>query len=225
MMFLKSALISSIPGVVHGFGTREEPLPLAAELEWSERKPEWKQVHGTAVALVESPKQACGEVDALITEKPGLPIAVVTADCVPVLMAHRSGKAVACIHAGWRGTLARILRETWRRLESLDHSPSEWVAAIGPAIGPCCYEVSQELASEFVRQFPDHPSDLVSPRSRILDLPAINAAELRAIGFAEVELPRACTMCSFEGESPLYFSYRREGTGTRQWSIIMRRTE
>jgi YfiH family protein len=208
-------------GITHAFGTRAEEIPETFAERWPLHKPRWKQVHGVALAEVRGPGAPCGEVDALWTRAPGQPIAVVTADCVPVLLARRDGGVVAAVHAGWRGTRARILRELWVTLASAGESPSDWIAAVGPSIGPCCYEVSEELARDFVSHFGDHPAELVSPRHRILDLPALNAAELRAIGLGEVELLRACTRCTHESSGEFAFhSYRREGGRTRQYSMI-----
>lgn len=111
------------------------------------------------------------------------------------------------------GTRSRILRELWRVLLSRGESPSEWVASIGPAIGPCCYEVSEDLAADFAQAF-------AIPRNRTLDLPALNQAELLDIGVSEVELLRACTRCSGIPGDETYHSFRREGGGKRQYSYI-----
>lgn len=219
-MFLKSEVLSQVPGIEHGFGTREEPIPNWAKPYWDDHKPRWKQVHGVSVAQIEHPLQECGEVDALYSRSIQIPTSVMTADCVPILLAHRSGSAVAAVHAGWRGTRARILRNLWKRLAQDGEKPQDWVAAIGPAIGPCCYEVSEELARDFQNEFKEMGSHLAVPRHRILDLPWINAEELRQIGLAQVDLIRACTFCTQE---PRFHSYRKEGGGTRQWSVIMRK--
>jgi polyphenol oxidase len=125
--------------------------------------------------------------------------------------------AVAAVHAGWRGVRARILSTLWARLNEKGETPSNWVAAIGPAIGPCCYQVSEELASDFKLEFSRYGDALVQPSHRMLDLPAIQEAELKSLGLSSVDLIRACTRCT---PGPRYFSYRREGAGTRQWSII-----
>lgn len=219
-MVLKSKLLSNIPGVIHGFGTRAEPISKEITGSWSSLAPKWKQVHGVTCAEVNSPQQECGEVDALFTFSPGLPIAVVTADCVPILLARRTGGAVAAVHAGWRGSRNRILTELWKSLSSRGESPSEWVASIGPAIGPCCYEVSEELALDFAKAFDPIFGTLAVPRYRTLDLPALNQAELLAIGLFEVELLRACTRCSGIPGDENYHSFRREGGGKRQYSMI-----
>lgn len=220
---LQSPMLSGIPGILHGFGTRANPVPAPLLEHWSRARPAWKQVHGTGSAEVRAPGERCGEVDALFSFKPLAPVGVVTADCVPVLLARRDGAAVAAIHAGWRGTRARILPALFRRLAS-EHGEeaSHWVAAIGPSIGPCCYEVSEELAEEFASEFRSLGAGLAVPRQRYLDLPAINEAELRRLGIGEVQVLRACTRCGLTASGePRFHSYRREGGGTRQYSIIV----
>lgn len=221
----RSALLSSVPGIAHGFGCVAMPAPVDIAPDWEARRPRWRQVHGAASAEVMGPAQECGEVDAVLTFARGLPIAATHADCVPILLARRDGGAVAAVHAGWRGTRARILRALFAGLASRGEAPSDWVAAIGPAIGPCCYEVSEDLADDFAREFASHGPGLAVPRRRILDLPAINAAELRAIGLlpGSVELWRACTRCATDARGePLFHSYRREGKSSRQYSAIQR---
>jgi polyphenol oxidase len=222
---LKSELLSGIPGIEHGFGTRSEPLPALfdgfIERNWNQLRPQWKQNHGINLAHVISPAQACGEVDALESSAPEIPIAVMTADCVPILMARVDGKRIAAIHAGWRGTQAGILDHLCSKLRSEGEDLAQWVAAIGPSIGPCCYEVSPELAESFSQHFPHQVS------GRHLNLPAMNRDQLLKQGIAEVDLIQACTKCSVRPEVPVnlpdhfrYFSYRREGSGTREWSVI-----
>jgi YfiH family protein len=222
---LLSDVLARVAGVEHEFGGLDLPWNPERFPTWEKRKPRWKQVHGVAAAEATIAGE-CGEVDALYTFASGSPIAVVTADCVPVLLARRDGAAVAAVHAGWRGTRAGILRALWQKLSARGERPADWVAAVGPSIGPCCYEVSEELAADFARDFGwvgaagDGETGAV-PRHRHLDLPAINAAELQRLGFAEVDLLRACTKCSVNAEGGSKFhSYRREGGGTRQFSMI-----
>lgn len=220
---VQSGALAGISGLHHGFGTRLKPIPPILASEWERLKPRWRQVHGVAWSEVSGEGRECGEVDALFCSVPGQPIAVVTADCVPILLARNDGSAVAAVHAGWRGTRARILSRLWDAWAARGEDPSNWVAAIGPAIGPCCYEVSEELALEFQREFRWANKTPVVPRPRILDLPAANAQELDRVGVARVELMRACTRCSLaEGAQgrALFHSYRREGGGTRQYSMI-----
>lgn len=223
-MHLKSTLLESIAGVIHGFGSIAEPVPAPFAARWEAQRARWTQVHKTDACELRGPGQVCGEVDAQFSFLPGQPVAAMHADCTPILLARRDGGAVAAVHAGWRGTRAHILQVLWRELEGRGERPRDWLAAVGPTIGPCCYEVSEEIASDFAREFAPHGAGLAVPRHRMLDLPAINAAELRAIGLGEVELLRACTRCSVDPATgaPLYHSYRREQGKTRQYSVIAR---
>lgn len=218
-MTLPSPLLSTISGVRHAFGTLSDPIDAAIFPDWAEKKPNWKQVHGVAVADAMGPLAQCGEVDAIYTFVANLPIAVVSADCVPILLARRDGQGVAAVHSGWRGTRAKILEELWARLATQGERASDWVAAIGPAIGPCCYEVSEELALGFTREF----GVVAVPHFRHLDLPAINEKILHGVGIGEVETLRECTQCTRDANGDWkYHSFRREGGGTRQYSMIGR---
>lgn len=109
--------------------------------------PDWAsvtQVHGATVVKAESPGRL-GEADALYTTLSDLPIAVASADCVPVII--EGAGVVAVLHVGWRGALAGVVPDTLARLSKEGLSPQQ--AAIGPSIGPCCYEVGEEVASRF----------------------------------------------------------------------------
>jgi YfiH family protein len=211
---LKSEVLSNVPGIVFGFGTLAEPVPECVQPFWDRNSPQWKQVHGIASACINVSRQQCGDIDASYTRSQEIPIGVKTADCVPILMSHQSGKTVAAIHAGWKGTRARILRNLWDKLKTAGENPGEWVASIGPSIGPCCYEVSEELSQDFKTEF-----GTKTVFGRILDLPGINALELKEIGLPQVEIIRKCTRCS---SFPLFHSHRREPQVLlRQFSVIM----
>jgi YfiH family protein len=216
----KSKLLASVTGIDHVFATLPERIP--EEFGWTTLRPRWRQVHGTQGSEVFHAQQDCGEVDSLWTATPGLPVAATSADCVPILLARKDGTRVAAVHAGWRGTQARILSALWLKLRASGEKPRDWVAAIGPAIGPCCYEVSETLALEFRREF----GWLAVPSHRRLDLPLINALELHEIGLEELELLRACTRCArtsddeAAGDGFAFRSFRREGKGAPQHSII-----
>jgi polyphenol oxidase len=212
---LQSKLLLS-HGIEHGFGNRLVPFPLSDI--WKNKMPKWKQVHGCGVAEVRMLGENVGEVDALFS-KARLPIGVVTADCVPVLLARKDGGAVAAAHAGWKGTEARVVHELLARLKASGEKLSDWVGAVGPAIGPCCYEVSEELAESFRAQFSKLGFGHAVPRFRILDLPSINEWELKSAGIS-VDVLRQCTQCT-GGVDSVFHSYRREkGTG-RQWSVVV----
>jgi YfiH family protein len=217
-------LISSTTDIQVYFGNREHPLGGKDRDEWERLRPRWKQVHGTGLAKVVMPGQECGEVDALWTETPGQPIGVVTADCVPILLWRTDGSAVAALHAGWRGTYARIPEVFFSRVPSSLSRPNAWNAVLGPSIRACCYEVSSDLIQQFAGAFPALPMSLLEPSPRKLDLIAVNKSVLESLGVRSVEVHPDCTYCRQDNEkkpfSPLYFSFRRGDRDSRQISII-----
>ncbi|MEA2694999.1 MAG: purine-nucleoside/S-methyl-5-thioadenosine phosphorylase / adenosine deaminase [Acidobacteriota bacterium] len=172
-----------------------------------------KQIHSARVLPALSPGE-CGEGDALTTDRPGLALAVVTADCVPVLLAGPSG--IAAVHAGWRGIASGVIPATLSALGN----PAGWTAWIGPAIGPCCYEVGEDVAEQIAAA---STSGAVVPYpggSPHLDLLRAATHQLRAAGVADVTALTLCTRCETEKLS----SYRREGKGAgRNLAFIWRR--
>jgi len=140
------------------------------------------------------------DADALIENTPGIAIGVKTADCVPILLADPVSRAVAAIHAGWRGTAAGIVAAAIRCMASeFGTQPEDIHAAIGPSIRPCCYEVGPEVAIEFGVLPPGHVH---------LNLPAINARQLQAAGVlaANISTSEDCTKCAADR----YHSFRRD---------------
>jgi len=132
--------------------------------------------------------------DGLWTDEAGLPLLVLGADCVPIAIAAANGRpALAVVHAGWRGLAEGVVAAA---VSALGGGPT--AAAVGPAIGPCCYEVGPEVASRF-------DADLT--RGGILDLWAAAERALRRAGVARVERVDLCTRCNPE----LFFSHRRDG--------------
>jgi YfiH family protein len=158
---------------------------------------------------------------------------VQTADCVPILLVDPKKRAVAAVHAGWRGTLARIAEKAVGRMQlEFGSKPANLLAALGPAIGPCCYEVGTELVTKFTAQFADGaeyfdeprsgdepnplewlnmapPGHRPPPRSVHLDLRKANRSQLLAAGLRPRNLFASdlCTAC----RGDLLFSYRKEG--------------
>jgi hypothetical protein len=211
-----------------------------------------RQFHSDVIHVVSAPGHAAPkgpaskaaqdapQADALVTRVPELLLSVQTADCVPILLADTRHHAVAAIHAGWRGTLARISEKTLGRMRmEFGTRASDVVAAIGPSIGRCCYEVGPEVAQAFATQFPmaadwfDGPFEQLShgeeplwlpwltmmppghvpPPPRVqLDLRAANRAQLVDAGVPEsrIDVSDLCTAC----RADLLFSYRREGLKT-----------
>ncbi len=180
-------------------GPREEVLARVAlgaapPLAWL------RQVH-SATVLAAAPG-FCGEGDALFTAEPGLALAVAAADCVPVLLAGPEG--VAAAHAGWRGLAAGVLGATIRAATA---RPDRWTAWIGPAIGPCCYEVGEDVAARVVAASAPEVV-LPGPAGRPhLDLPAAARRQLAAAGVGQVHVLGHCTRCDAER----LWSYRRQG--------------
>ena len=245
-MLQRSALMSRDPAVVHGFTTRHGGVstgPLTS-LNLAQRAGEseaalaenWarvaaalgmpgapvglgSQTHGVTVlngdATTGSGRVDLGEGDAIVLTKPGALIAVRVADCVPILL--RAPGAVAAVHAGWRGTAAGIVTQALAVLTArAGVSPAEVVAAIGPAIGPCCYEVGDEVAQALLAVAPAHVALRPGPRRPHADLRAVNEALLRAAGVREIEQVGPCTRCS-----PDHFSHRREGEATGRLAAVI----
>jgi YfiH family protein len=240
MVFLSSALLAGFP---HGFTTREggvsaapwDSLNLststgdqagAVEENWVRLRQETglsfarvRQVHGCSVVRRDEASGPPPEGDAVATSRPGVAACVLTADCVPVLLGDPRTGAVAAVHAGWRGTLARAAA---RAIESLERDfgvhRENLLAAIGPAIGPCCYEVSLDLAERFETEI--GPSVcMVHPRTPRVDLWTANERVLRDAGMLpeRIEVIERCTACDAEA----FFSHRRDGARTgRQVGFI-----
>lgn len=122
-----------------------------------------RQVHGGAIDTVESVPRVVPTADALITAVPGLFLAVKTADCLPIMLLDPARHVVAAVHAGWNGTVLRIVRKVVRKMKSeFRTDPSDLFVALGPAIGPCCYEVDDAILVPFRRDFPGADSFIVS---------------------------------------------------------------
>jgi len=148
---------------------------------------------------------ACGEGDALWTDRSGLALSVITADCVPVVLAGPGG--IAAVHAGWRGLVNGVISAT---LCELPGSLSAWTAWIGPAIGACCYEVSEDVAAQVIAAAGDPAVAVPGPAGKPhLDLPGVARRQLEAAGVGEILWLVRCTRCDEEK----LFSYRREGKG------------
>lgn len=213
----------SLKGYEIGFGTLKNSVPGNFASLWEKTKPQWRQVHGTDYCEVSRLGQECGQVDALFTVKNALPVAVVTADCVPILLAGIDRPFASAIHAGWKGIRKQIASRLVRELQSsLKLDPKKIKAWIGPAVGPCCYEVSPEMIDDFTLFFSHFSHDLIIPKKRHLDLQRIQELELSHLGITDIEVIRECTKCTIDSESKSwkYASYRRDGTGTRQYSMI-----
>jgi YfiH family protein len=196
------------------------------------------QVHGRDIVSIDRPHTSAPEADGQSTARPGVLLAIRVADCVPLLLADVRTRAVAAIHAGWRGTAAGIAREAVAHMHAhYATRPSDVVAAIGPSIGPCSYIVGHEVRDAFEAsgwtptQVAAWFSDAV-PRSTFesqlstsklsLDLWRANRDQLIEAGVPEesVYVSELCTACNADA----FYSYRRDGKGTgRLVGFIARR--
>ena len=203
-----STLLSHLEWVEHSFGTAiASPAPGYKLLH---------QVHSAKV--LES--RECGpgvEGDALITGEQGVFVGVKTADCVPLLIADPVHRAVAAVHAGWRGTLSGIAAVAIARMgEAFQSRPEDLVVAIGPSIGLCCFEVGPEVAVEFGRIFPER-GDL-HQKTR-LDLREANLRQLLNAGVpgSQIDTDPPCTYCG----GAEFYSWRRDRIlGQRMFAAI-----
>jgi YfiH family protein len=212
-------------GVRHFFGTRHHTGTVAYETGVPAKTRDvggqsWmlsvKQVHGTDALIVDRPLTGSdrfqGGWDALITDQPGVTVAVRTADCVPVLVYDRRRKVAAAIHAGWRGALAGIVPKTIQlMIARFSTDEADVRVSIGPSAGSCCYEVD-EAVLEPLRSGSTEWSSLLKDRRgnrAKLDLKALVKRQAAQIGIDRdhITTVNLCTIC----HPHLFFSYRREG--------------
>ncbi len=210
-----------------------------------------RQIHSDIIHVVGPQEFPQGEDapkgDALITREPGVLLTVQTADCIPILLADTKNRAVAAIHSGWRGTSQRIAEKTLGRMQmEFDTDPLHVIAAVGPGIGGCCYEVGHEVVKEFATKFESAADWFVGPFDALtnsdsdsnwlpwltmrppghapppptaqLDLIAANRAILAGAGIpaANIAASELCTAC----RPDLFFSYRRERATGRMMAAI-----
>jgi hypothetical protein len=178
--------------------------PETATMAWQVHGARVERADGRGVVRPGTPLERC---DGLWTDEPGRALMLLTADCLPVALARANGTpALAVLHVGWRGLLAGIVEAG---VETLEGGPLR--AAVGPGIGPCCYEVGDEVSAPFRERFGD---DVLAGRN--LDLPTATERVLRGAGVEDVEVVRRCTSC----EEELFFSHRRDRGLTGRQGIV-----
>ncbi len=228
---------SDVISAHHFFGTRQIPEHLQASIQLGEVTPgplsipfigSLKQIHSTRVVVFDSPVQpgvmSEGEGDALVTNQAGLLLVVRTADCVPVLFVDNKVGVVGAIHAGWRGAVGGIVPQAVQAcVDQFGSEVAHIHVAIGPSIGPCCYEVDGPVITQLRAGYPDWLGVLqeTEPDKGMLDLKELIWHQILASGIREdqVEQMEHCTRC----EEDLFFSYRREGKviGTMMSGIML----
>lgn len=173
----------------HGFGTRHSSPPTAATLH---------QIHSDICVTARGRTGILGDGDALLENAPGNLVAVKTADCIPILLVDEENRAIAAVHAGWRGTVRGIAQQAVRGMQAqFGASLANMYAAIGPGIGKCCYEVGADVAAQFGESAPSH-----------IDLVDANRRQLAAAGVPDPRIyaARLCTKCGADD----FHSYRRD---------------
>jgi hypothetical protein len=227
---LKIPALESEPGLLHGFSTlalgsvglshAPDPAPvLASRRDFaralgvdSEPLTVLGAVHGAAVARVDEPQDVVQGVDALVTDRRGISLFATYADCYPIVLWDPQRRCAALVHAGWRGTLARVAPAAVLAMcHEYGAEPARIRAGIGPGICGRCYEVGEEVASRFEPRFVGE-----APENRfLLDLAAANRAQLEEAGVLDVHTLELCTK-----ESSFLPSHRRLPDGTRFGAIV-----
>lgn len=238
--FVSIPALDKLPGILHAFSTRQGGL--GARNDGIRHPDDWvavasafeicidrvvtvNQVHGENIVTVDDLnflEVPTVRADAMITDTPGIAIGVETADCVPVLLFDPVKSAVAAVHAGWRSTVKKIVQKAVHRMhEEFGSEPADLIAAIGPAIGPECYEVDDVVMGP-VREAFSFWGEVATPRGNdhwSLDLVKANKLELLQIGLVEKNIHALglCTSCRRD----LFYSFRAEGKTGRMLSVIM----
>jgi polyphenol oxidase len=222
-------LLAAIPGLVHMFTARGSD-PRAAIAEAAGRDlplRTLRQVHGAVVRTTgpgRPPRDdaASGheEGDALVVDGRGVAAGVWVADCLPVLICDETTRTAAAVHAGWRGTVAGVVG---RAIEALRRCrgarPRDLRVAMGPAIGPCCFEVGDEVVAALLSAFPDSGAAVRPGPKRRIDLAAANRSQALSAGVSgdRIQASGLCTLC----RPDLLESYRRDGAGAGRMAALI----
>jgi len=178
-------------------------------------EPRWlMQVHGAAVAGIDGAGGPPPEADAAVTRKPGQVCAVLTADCLPLLLCNRAGTAVAAVHAGWRGLAAGVVQAA---VAAMDCEPDSLMAWLGPAIGPRAFEVGGDVYRAFTERDGEYAAAFVARGRRWhADLYELARLALKSAGVTGVWGGDYCTFT----QADRFFSYRRDGVTGRMATVI-----
>jgi len=223
MSWIKSQSLSKIGGIVHGFSNKEFNGSVSdiARYFGLNNIATINQTHSSDVFVINDGFKDLSKEkgDAIITDLRGIGIGVFTADCVPILFAEKTGSLVAVVHAGWRGTLSQVPIATLTEMKKrFGIEPSRVSCVIGPSIGGCCYEVGEDVASQFIDKFDNWKGFLFRKNNLkyILDLKGANRINLFKEGVKDIEVMNICTKCNSD-----FHSYRRDGENVgKQLSFI-----
>lgn len=248
---LQSHVLARLPGIAHGFSERTggvSPAPYTS-LNFGARGGDAignvrenrrrffaalgmsdgslaipRQNHSAMLHVVDGTEDLASLVgDGVITAVPGVALMVLAADCVPVLIADPVQRVVAAVHAGWRGVAGGIAARAVQRLAAeFGACPGDVMVALGPAIGPCCYEVGSEVIAAVAEVTPAAPEQfsIPGPRGRpSLNLHAAIAAQLRGCGVptGQIDTLSDCTSCA----NHRFFSHRREGAPAGRGAAVI----
>ena len=191
-----------------------------------------EQVHGSAVAVIRTVDQGKGsvvaddavrETDAMVTNEPGIPLAILIADCVAVSMYDPARHVVGIAHAGWKGTLARVVERTVRTMSDVfGTKPSDLLVGVSPSVGKCHYAVGGDVADSYIHEFGEDSGRFLEEGrggGYRLDLWEANVQQLLAVGIAaaRIEVGGICTACT----PHLFYSHRRDGPRTGRFAGIV----
>ena len=227
--FFRFSELEEIPGLVHAFTSRQTDQ--ACGLESVERQAvgktpfldllglsaartiQLRQIHSNRVLRRASPDLNRPEGDGLVLTRPGRFGVIKTADCLPVLVIDPVCRQLVAVHAGWRGTLARILGRAIGELTGTDSDPADLTVALGPCIRSCCYEVGPQFPERFSRE--GHHVERIF-RGRNLDLIEAHRVEAEEAGVGRILDSGLCTCCS----PKIFYSHRRDQDRRRMWSLV-----
>lgn len=217
----QSTLLSQLDGVIHGFSNRsagdmehsgEHRGSFARKLGFKISPVLSEQVHDNRIQTVD--RQSVGivsGVDGLVSR--GAPVAVVAADCIPMLLVDPEGKVCAAIHAGWKGTLGGVVGNAVQEMVKVGGDVRRIYVALGPHIGACCYDVPENRARTFRERFgKDEKMAFVVDGLWYLDIGWANYRQLLSAGVTEdhIDAPPTCTSC----QNNDFFSYRKDSKET-----------
>ncbi|HKB07752.1 MAG TPA: peptidoglycan editing factor PgeF [Candidatus Polarisedimenticolia bacterium] len=211
-------ILASIPGLLHGFTVKGSDTASAISGAAGGDMPlvTLRQVHGAVVRVIEPPGRSVAaarqEGDALIVKGAGVAAGVWVADCLPILICDDRTRTAAAVHAGWRGTVAGVVEAAIALMRSRFRAePSGLRLAMGPAIGPCCFEVGDEVVDALLRARPEAAASVVTGAKKRIDLVEENRRQARVAGVPDEAMQASglCTRC----RPDLLESYRREGAG------------